>query len=80
VVRGRFLALDLLAAAVWAAALVVALAGLGDLLASVTALDQARGAAAGSILAALVVLGAAMTAPGPVGGTAEPATAGRGIP
>jgi hypothetical protein len=80
VVRGRFLGLDLLAAAVWAAALVAALAGLGDLLASVTALDQARGAAVGSILAALVVLGAAMTSPGPVEGTGEPATAGRGIP
>ncbi len=80
VVRGRFLVLDLLAASAWAAALVAAQAALGDLLASVTALDQARGGPAGAIAAALVVVAAAAAAPASAGGSGEPATAGRGLP
>jgi hypothetical protein len=80
VVRGRFLGLDLLAAGAWAAVLVTAQAALGDLLASVTALDQPRGGVAGPIGAALLVLVAASAAPASVRGAGEPATAGRGIP
>lgn len=80
VVRGRFVGLDLLAAGAWAAALVTAQAALGDLLASVTTLDQPRGGVVGPIGAALVVLAAATAAPTSVRGTGEPATAGRGIP
>lgn len=80
VLRGRFVALDLLAASAWAAALVAAQAALGDLLASVTALDQPRGGPAGSIAAALIVLAAAAAAPASAAGSGEPATAGRGLP
>jgi hypothetical protein len=80
VVRGRFLALDLLAAGAWAAALVTAQAALSDLLASVTALDQPRGGPVGPIAAGLIVLAAATAAPASFWGTEEPATAGRGIP
>ena len=58
-VRGRSLALDLLAAGVWAAALVTAHAAASDLLASSVELDQARGAVGGAILAAVVAVGAA---------------------
>jgi hypothetical protein len=59
VVRGRWLALDALGAAIWAVGLIVALAALGDLLAATTALDQARGAVAGSIGAGLVAVAVA---------------------
>jgi eukaryotic-like serine/threonine-protein kinase len=57
-VRGRWLAVDLLGAALCAAALVAAHAALGDALAADVALDQARGAVAGGIVAALVVVAA----------------------
>ncbi len=80
VVRGRFTGLDLLAAGAWAAALVTAQAALGDLLASVTVLDQPRGGPVGPIAAALVVFTAVTASPSSVGGTGEPAAAGRGIP
>ena len=50
VVRGRSLALDLIAGGIWAAALVAAHVGLADLLAATTELDEARGAAAGALL------------------------------
>jgi eukaryotic-like serine/threonine-protein kinase len=56
VVRGRWLAVDLLGASVCAAALVVAHLALGDALAADVALDHARGTVAGSIAAALVVV------------------------
>src|SRR5215218_8856918 len=46
VVRGRWLAIDLLGAGVWAAGLIAAHVALGDLLAATTALGEARGAAA----------------------------------
>ncbi|MGH2804865.1 MAG: hypothetical protein ACRDL4_17760, partial [Thermoleophilaceae bacterium] len=63
VVRGRWPALDLLAAAVWAGGLVAAHAALGDLLAATTALEQARGAVAGPIGAALVVVAVSQMSP-----------------
>ena len=75
VVRGRFLAFDLVGAGVWAAGLVVAHAGLGDLLASTTALGQARGAIAGVVLAAVVAVAATSVASPVVAAHAEPATA-----
>ena len=56
VVRGRWLAVDLVGAALCAAALIAAHLALGDALAADVALDHARGAVAGSILAALLVL------------------------
>ena len=80
VVRGRFLALDVVAAGAWAAALVVAQAAVAEPLAPVTALDQPRGGSVGPILAAAVVLAVAVAAPASFRGTQEPATAGRGIP
>jgi hypothetical protein len=55
-VRGRWLAVDLLGAAACAAALIAAHVALGDALAAELALDHARGAVAGSIAAALIVL------------------------
>ena len=63
VVRGRWLAVDLLGAGLWAAGLVIAQAALGDMLAATTALDQARGAVAGAIGAALVVVAVSQMAP-----------------
>ena len=56
VVRGRWLAVDLVGAALCAAALIAAHLALGDALAADVALDHARGAVAGSIAAALLVL------------------------
>ncbi len=56
VVRGRWLAVDLAGAGVWALGLIAAQVALGDALAAEVALDQARGAVAGSIAAALVAL------------------------
>jgi hypothetical protein len=56
VVRGRWIALDVLGAALCAAGLIAAHVALGDALAADVALDHARGAVAGSIGAALLVL------------------------
>jgi hypothetical protein len=56
VVRGRWLAVDLVGAGVWALGLIAAQVALGDVLAAEVALDQARGAVAGSIAAALVAV------------------------
>jgi hypothetical protein len=55
-VRGRWLAVDLLAAGIWVVGLVVANLALGDALAADVALDHARGAVIGPLLAAIVVL------------------------
>ena len=63
VVRGRWLMVDLLGAGLWAAGLVAAQAALGDMLAATTALDQARGAAAGAIGAGLIVVAVSQMAP-----------------
>jgi hypothetical protein len=73
VVRGRNLAFDLLAAASWAAALVAAHAGLADMLAATTRLDEARGAAAGALLGVLAATAVTAIAP-PVREPAEDAT------
>jgi hypothetical protein len=70
VVRGRWLAVDLLGALLWAVGLIAAHAALGDLLAATTALDQARGLVAGSIGGALVAVAVAQMA-GPSEGYAE---------
>jgi eukaryotic-like serine/threonine-protein kinase len=56
VVRGRWLAVDLAGAGVWAVALIAAQVALGDALAPEVALDQARGAVAGPLAAALIAL------------------------
>jgi eukaryotic-like serine/threonine-protein kinase len=62
-VRGRFLMLDALAAGGWAAGLAAAHAGLSDLLAATTALEQPRGAVAGALVAAVMVVATARLAP-----------------
>jgi hypothetical protein len=58
VVRGRWLAVDILGAGACAAGLIAAHVALGDALAADVALDRARGGIAGSIAAALVVVAA----------------------
>jgi hypothetical protein len=65
IVRGRWLAADLFGAVIWTAGLIAALFALGDMLATTTALDAARGAVAGSVGAAVLVLSVSqMAAPG----------------
>ncbi len=59
VVRGRWMAVDLFGAALWVCALIAAHVALGDLLATTTELSTARGAVAGSLGAAVLVLAAA---------------------
>src|SRR5215218_3455695 len=61
--RGRWTKLDALAAGLWAVGLVFALDALADLLAGSTALSGARGAVAGSCLAAAVAVSVARLAP-----------------
>jgi eukaryotic-like serine/threonine-protein kinase len=56
VVRGRWLAVDLLGAGACVAALIAAHTALGNALAADLALDHARGAIAGSIAAAVIVM------------------------
>jgi eukaryotic-like serine/threonine-protein kinase len=67
VVRGRWLALDVTGAGLWTAGLIAAEVALGDLLAADVALEQARGAVAGAIVGALVVLAVSRIAPPPEG-------------
>jgi hypothetical protein len=55
-VRGRWLAVDLLGAGLWAAGLILAHAALGDMVAATTTLADARGVVAGSVGAAVVAL------------------------
>jgi hypothetical protein len=55
-VRGRWLALDLIGAGLWAAGLIIAQLTLGDALSAEVGLAQARGAVAGPIVAALVAV------------------------
>jgi hypothetical protein len=76
VVRGRWLALDLVGAGLWAAGLIVAHLALGDLLAGTTALDTARGLAAGSIGAALVALAVCQISRPAQAWSAQPVTTG----
>jgi eukaryotic-like serine/threonine-protein kinase len=75
VVRGRWLAVDLIGAGLWAAGLIVAHLALGDLLAGTTALDEARGMVAGSVGAALVALAVSQIAAPAEGWRAQPARA-----
>jgi eukaryotic-like serine/threonine-protein kinase len=76
VVRGRWLAFDVVGAALWAAGLIVAHLALGDLLAATTALDTARGLAAGSIGAALVALAVCQISSPAEAWRAQPVTTG----
>jgi eukaryotic-like serine/threonine-protein kinase len=62
-VRGRWIALDLIGAGLWTAGLIAAHVALGDVLAADVALEQARGAVAGAIVAALVVVSVSRIAP-----------------
>jgi hypothetical protein len=63
VVRGRWLAVDLLGASAWAAGLLAVHVALGDTLAATTALDEPRGAAAGAIGAAVLAVAVAQMRP-----------------
>jgi hypothetical protein len=63
VVRGRWLALDLVGAGLWAAGLTAAHAALGDMLAATTALGEPRGALSGAIGAALLVVAVSQMTP-----------------
>jgi hypothetical protein len=56
VVRGRWLAVDLVGAGLWACGLIAAHVALADLLATTTELDAARGAVAGSVGAAVLAV------------------------
>ena len=62
-VRGRSLGLDVFAATLWAGALVAAHAGLADMLAATTQLDEARGAAAGALLGVMAATAVTALAP-----------------
>lgn len=62
VVRGRWLAVDLIAAGLWVAGLIAAHVALGDALAADVALDSARGAVVGSMAAALVAVSVSQVA------------------
>jgi eukaryotic-like serine/threonine-protein kinase len=73
VMRGRWLGLDLLGAALWTAGLIAAHTAMGDLLSTTTTLDEARGAVAGSVGAALVVLAVSQMATPAEGWRAQPA-------
>jgi hypothetical protein len=73
VVRGRWLAVDAAGAVLWVAGLIAAHIALGDMLAATTALDEARGAAAGSVGAALVVLAVSQIASPAHGWRTQPA-------
>ena len=76
VLRGRWLAVDAAGGALCAAALIAGHTALADVLAAETALDQARGAVAGSIAAALVAVAASRAAaPGEAWGTPRITTA-----
>jgi eukaryotic-like serine/threonine-protein kinase len=72
VVRGRWLAVDLVGAGLCATALIAAHLALGDALAAEVALDHPRGAVAGSVAAALLVVVVSQTA-----GRGEPLRAPR---
>jgi hypothetical protein len=76
VVRGRWLLVDMLGAGLWAAGLVAAQVALGDALAATTTLDAARGAVAGSIGAALLVVAIAQMSPPEEEWRAQPVTTG----
>jgi hypothetical protein len=62
-VRGRFLAFDLVGAAAFAVGLAAAHAGLGDLLAATTELERARGGVVGAVGAAVLLVAVVQAAP-----------------
>jgi hypothetical protein len=72
--RGRWLAVDLVGAGIWAAGLMVALAAVGDLAAGAAAADQARGAVAGALVGAVAAVAISQTAPSTEGWRAQPVT------
>jgi hypothetical protein len=71
--RGRWLAVDLVGAGVWAAGLMVAMTAVGDLAAGAAAVDQARGAVAGALVGAVAAVAISQTAPPTEGWRAQPA-------
>ncbi len=74
VLRGRWLAADLVAAAAWSIALVASMAAIGDLLGGTAALEQARGAVAGALVGALAAVAVSQTSPPVERWRAQPVT------
>ena len=74
VLRGRWLGVDCVGAAIWAAGLMAAMAAVGDLTAGMAALDQARGAVAGALVGAVVAVAISQSAPPAEGWRAQPVT------
>ncbi|HEV3379104.1 MAG TPA: serine/threonine-protein kinase [Thermoleophilaceae bacterium] len=72
-VRGRWLTVDIAGAVLWVVGVIAAHIALGDMLAATTVLDEARGAAAGAVGAALVVLAVSQLAAPADGWRAQPA-------
>ena len=66
-VRGRWIALDLVGAGLWAAGLIAAHVAVADVLAADFAVEGARGAVAGAILAALGIVAVSQVVPPPEG-------------
>ena len=72
--RGRWLAMDCVGAAIWAAGMMVALAAVGDLMTGAAVLEQARGAVAGALVGAVAAVAVSQTAPPTEGWRAQPVT------
>ena len=72
--RGRWLAMDCVAGALWAAGLMAALAAVGDLTAGGAVLEQARGAVAGALVGAVAAVAISQSAPPPAAWRAQPVT------
>jgi len=74
VLRGRWLAADLVGAAAWSIGLMAALAAVGDLVGATGASAEARGAVAGSLAGALVAVAISQTNPPPESWRAQAVT------
>ena len=72
--RGRWLAVDCVGAAIWAGGLMAAMAAVGDLTAGTAVLEQARGAVAGALVGAVAAVAISQTAPPAEGWRAQPVT------
>ena len=72
VVCGRSLALDAIAAVLWAAALAAAHQGIAELASGTVALDEARGAAAGAAIAGFVAVAGVWSGLHPRAGDGQP--------
>ena len=74
VLRGRWLALDVMGAGLWALAYLTAMTAVGDAVAGSAVLDQARGGVAGALVAAFVAVAVSQTVPAAEGWRPQPVT------